>query len=222
MTEQTVEAFLSIQSPYCYFAMPRLRRLAAVPGVSVKFRPVLPAVIRIPDAYAHRSALEQSYFLTDVARTAEFLGMDYAEADPYPVRFVPGSLWRAEEEQPRVWRLYRLLFAAEAEGRGLVLYDRLMHLIWSGTAPGWDAGTHIAQAISAAGLDPIALEAAAEAKSADLPAVLAANNDALAAAGHWGVPCCALAGEPFYGQDRLDQLAWRLGLSRELFSEVQS
>ena len=28
--------------------------------------------------------------------------------------------------------------------------------------------------------------------------------------GHWGVPTFALGGEPFYGQDRLDQVRWRL------------
>ena len=29
-------------------------------------------------------------------------------------------------------------------------------------------------------------------------------------AGHWGVPTCAFRGEPFFGQDRLDVLLWRL------------
>ena len=30
-------------------------------------------------------------------------------------------------------------------------------------------------------------------------------------AGHWGVPTCVFAGEPFFGQDRLEVLMWRLG-----------
>ena len=37
------------------------------------------------------------------------------------------------------------------------------------------------------------------------------------AAGHWGVPMMVFAGEPFFGQDRFDQLKWRLeaqGLQR--------
>jgi len=33
----------------------------------------------------------------------------------------------------------------------------------------------------------------------------------LRAAGHWGVPTFVLNGEPFFGQDRIDALAWRLG-----------
>ena len=33
---------------------------------------------------------------------------------------------------------------------------------------------------------------------------------ALEAAGHWGVPTSVFAGEPFFGQDRLELLLWRL------------
>jgi len=30
------------------------------------------------------------------------------------------------------------------------------------------------------------------------------------AAGHWGVPTMVVRGEPFFGQDRIDTLRWRL------------
>jgi len=30
------------------------------------------------------------------------------------------------------------------------------------------------------------------------------------AAGHWGVPLMVYRDEPFYGQDRFDQLLWRI------------
>jgi len=33
--------------------------------------------------------------------------------------------------------------------------------------------------------------------------VMAANQDALKAAGHWGVPTLVFDGEPFFGQDRI-------------------
>ena len=36
------------------------------------------------------------------------------------------------------------------------------------------------------------------------------NQEALEAAGHWGVPTMVFEGEPFFGQDRLDLLLWRL------------
>ena len=38
-----------------------------------------------------------------------------------------------------------------------------------------------------------------------------ANQHALAAAGHWGVPTFVFEGEPFFGEDRIDTLRWRLG-----------
>ena len=34
---------------------------------------------------------------------------------------------------------------------------------------------------------------------------------ALAKSGHWGVPTFVFEGEPFFGEDRIDTLRWRLG-----------
>ena len=36
------------------------------------------------------------------------------------------------------------------------------------------------------------------------------NHEELEAIGHWGVPTMALRGEPFFGQDRIETLRWRL------------
>jgi 2-hydroxychromene-2-carboxylate isomerase len=47
-------------------------------------------------------------------------------------------------------------------------------------------------------------------EEARLKAIVDANQGALAKAGHWGVPTCVFDGEPFFGQDRLDTLLWRL------------
>ena len=44
-----------------------------------------------------------------------------------------------------------------------------------------------------------------------------ANQIAQRAAGHWGVPMMTFNGEAFFGQDRFDQLKWRMeqqGLQR--------
>ena len=41
-------------------------------------------------------------------------------------------------------------------------------------------------------------------------AIIQANQKAHHDAGHWGVPTMAFQGEPFFGQDRLDVLLWRL------------
>ena len=56
--------------------------------------------------------------------------------------------------------------------------------------------------------------ASADAKIAADPdkyeAIIQANQKAHADAGHWGVPTMVFEGEPFFGQDRLDVLLWRL------------
>jgi len=69
--------------------------------------------------------------------------------------------------------------------------------------------------VADAGLDLAALDAAIA--DGDHMAEIERNQDALEAAGHWGVPTMVFRGEPFFGQDRIDTLRWRLdkaGLSR--------
>lgn len=47
--------------------------------------------------------------------------------------------------------------------------------------------------------------------------MIAANQDAQREGGHYGVPLMVFEGEPFFGQDRFDQLQWRMeqkGLAR--------
>ena len=47
-------------------------------------------------------------------------------------------------------------------------------------------------------------------KIENLHAEIAGNQDALEAAGHWGVPTLVFDGEPFFGQDRIDLAVWRM------------
>ena len=82
-------------------------------------------------------------------------------------------------------------------------------LIFGGTRD-WHLGGHLAGAAQRAGLDLAAMDAAI-AQPADHDAAIEANQQALAAAGHWGVPTFVFAGEPFFGEDRIDTLRWRLG-----------
>ena len=45
--------------------------------------------------------------------------------------------------------------------------------------------------------------------------MLDANAQAMINAGHWGVPLMVYRDDPFYGQDRFDQMIWRMRLERE-------
>ncbi|RMF02586.1 MAG: 2-hydroxychromene-2-carboxylate isomerase, partial [Alphaproteobacteria bacterium] len=65
-------------------------------------------------------------------------------------------------------------------------------------------------AIARAGLDADALMDAVEADPDRFEAIIAANQQAQQEAGHAGVPLFVFDGEPFFGQDRIDLLVWRI------------
>ena len=47
--------------------------------------------------------------------------------------------------------------------------------------------------------------------------IIASNEQDHATSGHWGVPTFVFENEPFFGQDRIDMLIWRMesrGLAR--------
>ena len=62
-----VEVFYSLQSDYCYFLLDRLLSLRAK-GVELVIRPVLGAVLRLPERYKDRDDLE---FVCVTIRTQE-------------------------------------------------------------------------------------------------------------------------------------------------------
>lgn len=187
-----------MMSPYCYFLLPRLLKLDARDDVDVGIRPVRPGALRLPESFSSRSKVERDYFDRDTARTAAFLGMDYAVPDPFPVPFKPGT-WEAADEQPVIDRLHGLLMAAVAAGRGLEFLGHMMPRIWAGKHPGWDQTMEADFAWMELTVDP-----------AGYATEIEANEAAMYAAGHWGVPLMVYRGEPFYGQDRFDQLLWRI------------
>ena len=94
-------------------------------------------------------------------------------------------------------------------GHGIEFADEASRLIWGGTL-NWHEGDHLAEATARAGLSLAQLDAQSIADEQRLESVIEQNQADHAAAGHWGVPTCAFRGEPFFGQDRLDLLLWRL------------
>ena len=60
------------------------------------------------------------------------------------------------------------------------------------------------------GLELADLEKVAAEEADRLEALIENNQTDHLAAGHWGVPTCVFQGEPFFGQDRLELLLWRL------------
>ncbi|MBX2837680.1 MAG: DsbA family protein [Gammaproteobacteria bacterium] len=204
-----IEVFYSLQSDYCYFLLDRLIKLEGQ-KIDIEIRPVLGGVLRTPERFQNRDKVEQGYFEIDTARTAQYLGLPYAYPNPSPIQFKPDTVWIAEEEQPRNEYLYRLYVGAVQAGHGLAFLHHVGRMLWDGSTPLWNEGNYLSKAMTAAGLEIEAvLEATPWSKARRL---LDDNAQAMIEYGHWGVPLLVYQDEPFYGQDRFDQLLWRMNL----------
>ena len=204
-----VDVFWSFRSPYSYLATPRLVQLAAEYDVDIAVRVVLPIAVRLPGFFEAVNPLWPPYLLRDTMRISEYLGVPYGWPRPDPI--VQDFATRTvAAEQPYIHRLTRLGVAATERGRGLPLIAEVSRLLFGGEVDGWHLGDHLRQAVARAGLDLNELESAIAADTAHYDAVIVGNQRALEAAGHWGVPTMVFAGEPFFGQDRIDLLVWRL------------
>jgi 2-hydroxychromene-2-carboxylate isomerase len=204
----SVDLFWSFRSPYSYLAMPGALRLERDFEVEVRFRPVLPLAVRDPAFFSPDNLKRARYIAIDWVRRAAMLGMPHAWPSPDPI-VQDLQTYRVAAEQPYIHRLTRLGVEAERRGRGIEFAREASVLIFGGTRD-WHHGAHLAQAAQRAGLDLAAMDAAI-AEPAGHDAAIVANQQALAAVGHWGVPTFAFEGEPFFGEDRIDTLRWRLG-----------
>ena len=205
----SVDLYWSFRSPYCYLALPRIEGLVNRYEIDLRVRVVLPLAVRNPDYFESLPKARGAYNAMDAQRTAAFLGMPFSRPQPDPVVFETNRN-RPVADQPYIHRLSRLGALAADRGAGLAFLSRVARMMWSGDVQGWDQGSHLADAIAAAGLDLAEMDRAIVAERERLDRLIAANERALADVGHWGVPTLAVNGEPFFGQDRLDVFAWRL------------
>lgn len=210
----TVDVYWSFRSPYSYLVTPDLQRLRDDYDVDVQVRIVYPIAIRDPSLVFDPANRNKSiYIFRDSQRRAEFLNLPFAWPRPDPI-VQERETMSVAEEQPYIHRLSALGVEAQRRGRGLELITEVSALIFGGTE-NWHEGDHLKEAVAKAGFDLEELDAAIE--SGDQLAEVERNQEALTAAGHWGVPTMVLRDEPFFGQDRIDTLRWRLdqyGLGR--------
>lgn len=204
-----IDLFWSFRSPYSYLATPRLVSLHKQYDLDINVRIVLPIAVRIPGFFQKVNPLWPPYLMRDTMRIAEYNEIAYGWPQPDPI--VQDFLTReVATEQPYIFRLSRLGVAAATRGRGLEFINEVSQIIWSGKIIGWHEGDHLRQATQRAGLDLQELDQEILAKQQPYDDIIEANHVALEAAGHWGVPTMVFEGEPFFGQDRLDLLLWRL------------
>ena len=212
----SVDLFFSFRSPYSYLALPKTLQLVADYDVNVTLRPVYPLAVRVPGFFKRTNPQFARYVVLDSSRVAQHENIPFRFPRPDPIVQDMTTLDVAEH-QPYIHRLTRLGAAAQLEGRSLAFTDAISRVLWDGSITGWNESDHPAKAASTAGFDLAAMDAAITADPDRYERVIAANEQDHAASGHWGVPTFAFENEPFFGQDRIELLVWRMegkGLSR--------
>jgi len=212
----SIDLFFSFRSPYSYLALPKTLRLVAEYDVAVNLRPVYPIAVRIPGFFKRADPRFARYIVLDASRVARHENIPFRFPRPDPIVQDMATLDVAEN-QPYIHRLTRLGAAAQLEARSLVFADAISRVMWNGTVKDWNEGDHLARAAAAAGFDLAAMDAAITADPDRFEEIIVENEKAHAASGHWGVPTFVFENEPFFGQDRIDLLIWRMqskGLAR--------
>jgi 2-hydroxychromene-2-carboxylate isomerase len=205
----TIDLFWSFRSPYCYLATGRYVALARTYDVTIRLRPVLPVEMRQAGFFQNANPLLIPYANADLQRIAERYGIPFQwpNLDPEDQTVAPPG---AREDQPIIRHLARLGVEAQAQGRGLAFAEEVSRLIWTGHVARWWERERLAECAMRVGLDFDDMDKTVRAEMGKFNAAVEANAKALDAAGHWGTPTAIYEGEPFFGQDRIDLLVWRL------------
>ena len=205
----TYDLYWSFRSPYSYFVIKRLVELERDYDITCNVRVVYPLAVRNPEFFDKNDPLWVQYFIRDTFRTAQFLGLGFSWPSPDPV-VMDMATRTYPQKQPYIYRLTQLGQAATEAGRGLSFLDEVSRMIWGGEVKGWNEGDHLAKATERAGLNLADLDAQIAAPSHHYDTAIKANQDAQREGGHYGVPLMVFDGEPFFGQDRFDQMKWRM------------
>ncbi|QHJ09909.1 hypothetical protein FX988_00117 [Paraglaciecola mesophila] len=204
----SVDVYFSFRSPYSYLVTPDLLKLRDDYRVNLNLKPVLPIALRTKETLFDDPVGQKKvrYIILDAMRRAEYLGMTIAVPNPDPI-VQNMATFELSEEQPFIYRLTALGVEAQRQGKGIDFAYAVSHLIWTGT-PNWDQGSKLHDAIASIGLDLTQMDAAIQ--EYDFMLEIEQNQKQLEEAGHWGVPTMVYNLEPFFGQDRINTLRWRL------------
>ncbi len=204
---ETITYFYAPISGYAYLGEQRLMGIAAEAGAKVDFQPVdihkvFAAAGATPPPKQSQTRLNYRYM--DLRRSAERLGLPINPKPkhwPVPVE-LPARIVHAAQAlnmEPHTVS-FAMLEAVYARELNLSDHDVVEELVNSLPL---DGGALWAEAMSEASLNRYA-----------------SATEAAIAKGVLGSPTYVLEGEMFFGQDRLDMLAWRLGVTGASFSAV--
>ncbi|MBX7515467.1 2-hydroxychromene-2-carboxylate isomerase [Qipengyuania sp. GH38] len=204
----TAEIYFSFRSPYSYLSVGRYRAMTEEYDLKIALRPVYPLAIRQPDFFERNHPNWLGYTMRDMIRVAQFHDIPFGAPRPDPI-IQDMATRQIADDQPYIRRVTRMGQAAARRGAGLVFAAEAGRMIWGGQE-NWHEGGHLDRALEAAGLGVEEIIAEVQGDAETLDAEIAANQEALEAAGHWGVPTLVFDEEPFFGQDRIEMVKWRM------------
>ena len=202
MSTKTIDYYLTPVSPWTYLGAERFRKIAEDAGCDVRVHLVdygtifpqsggLPLPKRAPQRLAYR--------MSELKRFRDFLNIPLV---PEP-NFFP-SKTRAST--------YAIMATIELNGHhtGLIASEAILAGLW---AENLDMDDHdqITNQLNNAGLDASAIMAYAAENIEKFDQKITDDTEKALANNVFGAPSYVVDGEVFWGQDRLDLLAWRLG-----------
>ena len=194
----TIDYYFTPQSPWTYLGHARFTQMANAAQATVRILPVdfgqiFPASGGLP--LGKRAPQRQAYRLVELARFRDALGL--------PMNIQPKFFPVAGDDAARLITAVDLLDGTPAAMR---LSASVFAAVWENELDIANADT-LAALLAQCGLGADRLE---HSRSAQVQQAYQANTEAALAAGVFGAPSYVVAGEIFWGQDRLDFLHRRL------------
>ena len=195
-----VDYYFAPQSPWVYLGHQRFADMARVAGARVNVLPmdlggkVFPVSGGLP--LSQRAPQRQAYRLVELKRFAEHLGL--------PLNLHPTYFPVSGDDAARLIAAVDLNDGSDA---AMALTDAVLRAVWAEQRNIADAG-ELAAMLVACKLPARRLD---DARSAQVQARYDANTQHAIDAGVFGAPSYVIAGEVFWGQDRLDFVQRRLG-----------
>lgn len=199
---RTVDYYFAPQSPWTYLGHARFVALARAAGATVRVLPVdlggqvFPVSGGLP--LPKRAPQRQAYRLLELRRYSEFLGLPL---HPQPKYFPVGG-----DDAACLILAVDLHDGAEA---ALKITGAILAAVWAQERNIGDE-QELAALLAESGLDARRLE---QSRSEEVRALYASCTRQAIDAGVFGAPSYVVDGEIFWGQDRLDFLARKLGVS---------
>ena len=192
---EPIDFYFDFSSPYGYLAATRINALAAHHRRLVKWRPILlgPMFKAAGTAPLIGVPLKGPYSMRDLPRTARFLGIPYTQPANFPIgtQNAARAFYWIDDRDPVKAHQFALACYSTYFGQGIDI----------------SSPEKVAAIAAALGEDGAAIHAAMADPS--MKERLKGEVDTALAKGVFGSPYIIVDGEPFWGNDRLEQVdAW--------------